>query len=158
MRHLPGANIKAEPNLVPLLDLVFQLIMFFMICVNFVSEQVNETIMLPIAQSARAMDKGEVEVLVLNMDDHGRVSVVGQPKLLEKPERKISFLRQYYADAKRTAEALGDPNGEVKTTVVVRAHQHATYAQVYELLNFCKQAKFKKIQLRATITNAPRGG
>src|SRR5216684_6510159 len=121
MAHVADANIKAEPNLVPLLDLVFQLIMFFMICVNFVSEQVNETIKLPIAQSARAMDKAEVEVLVLNMDDHGRVLVVGQPKPLEKPERKISFLRDYYADAKRTAEALGDPNGEVKTTVVVRA-------------------------------------
>src|SRR6516162_7966969 len=120
MAHLPGANVRSDPNLVPLLDLVFQLIMFFMICVNFVSEQVNETIMLPIAQSARAMDKGEVEVLVLNMDDHGRVFVVGQEKPLEKPGEKITFLRQYYAEAKRT--------GEVKTTVVVRAHQRANYA------------------------------
>ncbi len=38
------SRVKADPNLVPLLDLVFQLIMFFMICVNFVSEQVNSDI------------------------------------------------------------------------------------------------------------------
>ncbi len=31
-----GHHNEAEPNLIPLLDLVFQLIMFFMITVNFV--------------------------------------------------------------------------------------------------------------------------
>src|SRR5229473_3336986 len=104
MAHVAEANIKAEPNLVPLLDLIFQLIMFFMICVNFVSEQVNESIVLPTAQSARAMDKGEVEVLVLNMLPNGDVKVVGRSAPLKTDGDKISFLRQYYADAKRTAE------------------------------------------------------
>src|SRR5438094_9252621 len=102
--HISLGEIKAEPNLVPLLDLVFQLIMFFMICVNFVSEQVNELIMLPVSQSARAMDKGEVEVLVLNMDAEGKVHVVGQQKPLANLGQKISFLRTYYSDAKHTAE------------------------------------------------------
>src|SRR5215831_5430041 len=108
MSHGPSADaIKAEPNLVPLLDLVFQLIMFFMICVNFVSEQVNEDIRLPTAQSARPMDKGEVEVLVLNMDAKGQIGVVGQQKPLASTSQKISFLRQEYADAKRAAEEKG---------------------------------------------------
>ena len=67
--HAASMNeIRAEPNLVPLLDLVFQLIMFFMVCVNFVSQQVNEDIKLPVAQSARPMDKTEVDVLFLNLD------------------------------------------------------------------------------------------
>jgi biopolymer transport protein ExbD len=44
---------KAEPNLTPLLDVVLQLLMFFMMCVNFVTEQVNSDIALPDAQSAR---------------------------------------------------------------------------------------------------------
>src|SRR5260370_39847982 len=111
MSHIAGADIKSEPNLIPLLDLVFQLIMFFMICVNFVSEQVNESIMLPISQSARAMDKGEVEVLVLNMDPEGKVMVVGRPDPLKTLGQKISFLRTYYANAKGTAEALADKKG-----------------------------------------------
>lgn len=147
-------EVKAEPNLVPLLDLVFQLIMFFMICVNFVSEQVNEAIMLPIAQSARAMDKGEVEVLVLNMKANGDVLVVGQQQPLTTPQQKISFLRQYYADAKHAA-AERDKKADVKTTVIIRADQKATYAMVYELMGQVKLAKFKKIQLRA---NTKTGG
>src|SRR5207302_2579921 len=98
MTHISLGEIKAEPNLIPLLDLVFQLIMFFMICVNFVSAQVNEEIKLPIAQSARAMDKAEFEVLVLNMEASGKLLVVGQPEPLDTVGKKKYFLKQYFAD------------------------------------------------------------
>jgi len=147
--HVASAEVKAEPNLVPLLDLVFQLIMFFMICVNFVSAQLNEEIKLPVAQSARAMDKAEIEVLVLNMDGRGKVYVVGQEKPLDTVGRKKFFLRQYFADAKRTAEAQGDRKGRVKTTVIIRADKDAGYADVFELMALCKDAGFRKMQLRA---------
>ncbi|MFN6050729.1 MAG: ExbD/TolR family protein, partial [Planctomycetia bacterium] len=40
-----GGNM--EPNLTPLLDVVLQLLMFFMMCVNFVTNQVSEDIILP---------------------------------------------------------------------------------------------------------------
>ncbi len=144
-----GQDVTAEPNLIPLLDLTFQLIMFFMICVNFVSEQVNVDIRLPIAQSARAMDKGEVDVLVLNMDQFGKVSVVGHQQPLTTVGEKKYFLRQFYADAKREAEARGDKKGEVLTSVILRADRDATYGQIYELLGLCKEAGFHRLQLRA---------
>src|SRR5438445_1621028 len=107
MSHVISDDARAEPNLVPLLDLVFQLIMFFMICVNFVSAQLNEEIKLPISQSARAMDKAEVEVLVLNMDANGALQVVGQPQPLSTVGQKRYFLKTFYNDAKSTAEARG---------------------------------------------------
>jgi biopolymer transport protein ExbD len=147
--HVASGEIKAEPNLVPLLDLVFQLIMFFMICVNFVSAQLNEEIKLPVAQSARAMDKAEIEVLVLNMDDKGKVYVVGQQKPLATVGEKKYFLRQYFADAKRTAQAQGDRKGQVKTTVIIRGDRYADYADLFELMALCKSAGFRKMQLRA---------
>ena len=145
-----GASVKAEPELVPLLDLVFQLIMFFMICVNFVSDQVNEEIQLPIAQSARPMDSTLAEVLVLNMDARGNVTTLGVEKL-SSPGAKRVHLKQFYADAKRAAEDRGDKKGTVKTTVIVRAHKDATYSQVYELLGICKEAGFHRLQLRANV-------
>src|SRR5438874_5902356 len=97
--HGAGEGATAEPNLIPLLDLVFQLIMFFMICVNFVSEQVNEDVLLPVAQSARPMDKGEVDVLFLNMDRYGKVLASGRPKPLVTLGEWKYYLRQEYADA-----------------------------------------------------------
>jgi biopolymer transport protein ExbD len=141
MSHGPSGNeIKAEPNLVPLLDLVFQLIMFFMICVNFVSEQVNEDIKLPVAQSARPMDKGEVDVLFLNLDQTGKVMVPGQQ--LTTLGEKQHYLHQEYDDRKRRF-------GQVHTVVIVRADRNASYGQLFELLHLCKQAGYQKLQIRA---------
>jgi len=150
MSHGPSTDaIKAEPNLVPLLDLVFQLIMFFMICVNFVSEQVNEDIKLPVAQSARAMDKGEIDVLFLNMDPTGKLIAPGQPKPLASLGEKKYYLKQQFTDAKRAAEERGDRSGKVNTAIIIRADRNATYAELFELLHLCKEAGYHKMQLRA---------
>jgi biopolymer transport protein ExbD len=143
------AGVKSDPNLVPLLDLVFQLIMFFMICVNFVSEQVNEDIKLPVAQSARPMDKGEVDVLFLNLDKYGNVIIPGSPKPLTTTGEKQAYLQQQYADARHGAQARGDNAGEVKTAIIIRADQGASYGQLFELLHLCKSAGYKRMQLRA---------
>src|SRR6516225_4782533 len=126
MSHAVIDEIKAEPNLVPLLDLVFQLIMFFMVCVNFVSQQVNEEIKLPVAQSARPMDKSELYVLFLNVDQTGKLIVPGRDQPLTTLPQMRVYLRQVHADAKRAAEEKGDKSGKVKTAVVIRADKRTT--------------------------------
>ena len=50
------SELKAEPNLTPLLDVVFQLITFFMLVINFSSENYDQRVRLPIAESARPID------------------------------------------------------------------------------------------------------
>lgn len=149
MRLASASEIKAEPNLVPLLDLVFQLIMFFMICVNFVSEQINEDIKLPVSQSARPMDKGDIDVMFLNLDSAGKVMVPGEPQPLTTPAAVQTYLRQQYYDAKRAAEERGDRSGKVSTAVIIRADRDATYAQVFLLLKQCRDVGYQRLQLRA---------
>lgn len=149
MSHGPSHEGIAEPNLTPLLDVVLQLLMFFMMCVNFVTEQVNEDIKLPVAQSARPMDKSEVDILFLNMDAQGRLLVPGQEKPLATQGEMSFYLKQQYADAKRTAETKGDKSGQVRTAVIIRAHRDVSYAQVFQLLRLCKDTGYRKLQLRA---------
>src|SRR5262249_12085730 len=68
MSHaITGDIAHADPNLTPLLDVVLQLLMFFMMCVNFVNEQVNEDIRLPKSQSVKPMDKADTDVLFINL-------------------------------------------------------------------------------------------
>src|SRR5438270_9316916 len=112
----------AEPNLTPLLDVVLQLLMFFMMCVNFVSEQVNQSIILPVSQSARPMDKSEVSVLFLNVDRFGNLMVPGHDSLTSRDQISY-YLRQQYADAQQTDKRTGG-TGEVKTAIVIRADQN----------------------------------
>ena len=49
---------KAEPNLTPLLDIVFQLITFFMLVINFSNENYDARVRLPVAGSARPSRTG----------------------------------------------------------------------------------------------------
>jgi biopolymer transport protein ExbD len=62
---------KCEPNMTPLLDIVLQLVMFFMLCVNFVMEQVNEEVKLPTAIAAKALDRTQEYYHILNIDKKG---------------------------------------------------------------------------------------
>lgn len=149
MQGFSTNEIRAEPNLVPLLDLVFQLIMFFMVCVNFVSQQVNEGIKLPVAQSARPMDRSELDVLFLNVDKDGQLVLPGREQPLTTLPQMRVCLRQIYADTKRAAEEKGDKDGRVKTVVVLRADKRATYLRIFELLQLCKEVGYQRLQVRA---------
>jgi biopolymer transport protein ExbD len=157
MRYgLAAQGSKAEPNLTPLLDVVLQLLMFFLMCVNFVTRQVNESIQLPVMQSARPMDKRGTDVLYLNLNAAGEVEVLGQNPL--KGEGDIRFyLRRQYDDAQRLARASGKSD-EVKTTVVIRADKAADYKDVYQLLDSCKRVGYRKFQMRAMTKPASDRG
>src|ERR1700681_1069639 len=48
---------RAEPNLTPILDMVFQLITFFMLVINFKANMMDKAMELPIVGSARPIDK-----------------------------------------------------------------------------------------------------
>jgi biopolymer transport protein ExbD len=173
MSHGPvSEGSSAEPNLVPLLDVVFQLIMFFLMCTNFVQAQISEDIALPDSMSARPMDKTETDVLFLNLkpfnlnEFKGRVPddelELLQAKFKDDPDQvcvpiqkenrlevmrlrdvKV-WLKQQYADAERNTT-----DGKVKTAVIIRAHRNTDYTHVYQLLNICKSIGFTNLKLRA---------
>ena len=63
MSHGGSSEGSAEPNLTPLLDMVLQRVMFFMLVCNFTMEQVNEDVKLPLASQAKPADKAEADVL-----------------------------------------------------------------------------------------------
>src|SRR5947209_10096751 len=87
-----GGEQEGAPNLVPLLDLVFQLIMFFMITVNFVRvDQLNEDIFLPIAQAATPLDEAAEDWVFLNLDNNGKL--VGTIEALDTEGRLKAFLQ-----------------------------------------------------------------
>ena len=49
-------DASAEPNLTPMLDMVFQLVTFFMLVINFKSAQLDMNLKLPVVGSARPVD------------------------------------------------------------------------------------------------------
>lgn len=152
MSHGAGTEIKAEPNLTPLLDLVLQLLMFFIITANFASQQNNEHIQLPEMQSARPLDKAETDIVFLNLTRDGVVEAPGKDPM-KKPADIKTHLRNAYNDAER----IVGKGKEVRTLVVIRADKSAPYKDVYQLMRWCKEAGFHRFQMRATLKRNSNG-
>ena len=65
---VPGGGPKAEPNLTPILDMVFQLITFFMLVMNFKAAELDLSLRLPVIGSAKPPPEAKnVKLLVLNV-------------------------------------------------------------------------------------------
>ena len=63
---------SAEPNLTPMLDMVFQLITFFMLVSNFQSASLDLSLKLPVVGSARPVDtEGTEDLLILKTTGSG---------------------------------------------------------------------------------------
>ena len=92
-----GNELKAEPNLTPLLDVVFQLITFFMLVINFSQDNFDSRIRLPVAGSARPQDDAarlNDERLVLNIDGKGNLIFNGEVLTADQATQKIKLEAQ----------------------------------------------------------------
>jgi biopolymer transport protein ExbD len=141
-----GGDAVADPNLTPLLDVVLQLIMFFMITVNFVqAEALNEEVVLPAAQAAAPLDQKGDDYIFLNMNKQGKL-VGFLEDLNNEIKLKAHLLRE--AQARQRAAAEKGRKGDVNIIVVLRAHKDARYADVWRVLDTCTKAGYRRWQLR----------
>ena len=85
----------AEPNLTPILDMVFQLITFFMLVINFKATSVDRELILPVLGSSMPVEaEDQSEVLVLNLRSNGDLYVRGErqpsaPVFIGSESRKV---------------------------------------------------------------------
>jgi biopolymer transport protein ExbD len=137
----------AEPNLTPILDMVFQLITFFMLVVNFKSAQLDMNLTLPVVASARPVDTGgQQDLLVLNVNRDGQLTVYNTPKDIESyiaGEAHSSFLA-----AKRANPAL-EPGDELPTTIVIRADKSTPFSLLNRVIQVCQEHGFRSFSLKA---------
>ena len=148
-----GEDKIEEPNLTPLLDLVLQLVMFFMICANFVMEQINDTIKLPEATAARSLEAKQNNILFLNINAKGHV--LFNADVWTTPNAIESGLLAEYRIRDRVGKG-GGPKAE-DTLVIVRADKDSNFEQLYRVLRGCKKSGFNRLQLRAIIANSYTG-
>jgi biopolymer transport protein ExbD len=137
----------AEPNLTPILDMVFQLITFFMLVINFKSAQLDMNLNLPVVASARPVDtKGQLDFLVLNINRDGQLTVYNVPKDIESyiaGEAQSSYLA-----ARRTNPNL-QPGDDLPTTIVIRADKATPFRLLNRVIEVCQQHGFRNFALKA---------
>lgn len=134
---------SAEPNLTPILDMVFQLITFFMLVINFKSASLDLNLKLPVVGSARPVDtKGQESLLILNIDSDGNLKIYGQVKDV------ASYIAGEAEQSRRSNPAL-KPGDELPTTVVIRADKATPFHLLNRVIKACQDNGFRKYALRA---------
>lgn len=137
---------RAEPNLTPLLDMVFQLITFFMLVINFKGASLDLSLKLPVLGSARPLDQqGKIEPLVLNIDSEGQVLAYGRVVDIERfVQREANLTREQI----KTMGLKAD-NGEFPASVIIRADRAATFHVVNRVLKICQDQGYRQFSLNA---------
>ena len=146
------SELRAEPNLTPLLDIVFQLITFFMLVINFSKDNFDERIRLPVAGSAKPQDdvaKLEDERLVLNIDSKGNLIWNGVPLTAEQATGKIKLEAQIARQNIRTLKGKVDPGQALPIRVVIRADRDTPFAPIFAMIKTCQNNNYEKFDLKA---------
>jgi biopolymer transport protein ExbD len=157
-----GSTERCEPNMTPLLDLVLQLVMFFMLAANFVMDQSNKDIKLPEAIAAKALDKNQDAVFFLNVNKQGYVLLTPsqqedeETKTLENAIQVQSYMqrRAKVEYRKQTGKSEDPPPGWTSETVLImRIDKETPFEKTYPIMSACRKAHYKHVQLRAIRSN-----
>ncbi len=162
----PSGPDRCEPNLTPMLDMVLQLVMFFMLCANFIAEETNALVKLPDASAARALDKTQDRTVFINLtypgpDKHGNL----QPETLtfnggtrktacsnasQLGDELAAQMKLDEARAQRTEKGKTEwAAGKGRSLVILRADLRHDYKKINEILAAARGAGYTDIQLRA---------
>ncbi len=146
MSHGGDSGEVASPNLTPLLDMVLQLVMFFILSANFVMQDLNDTIKLPEAIAAVPLDSSVTDLLFLNVNAEGFLLPTDGDR---EPIKTPPAIRNYLTRRYQTAENARGKEGATKVAVVIRASEDATFDKIFMIMQSCRQVGFTRLQLRA---------
>jgi biopolymer transport protein ExbD len=110
-------------NLTPMIDMVFLLLIFFLVASRFSEEDRELDIILPSASEARPLTAKPKEMFI-NIDDKGRFFVDGK------------FLAEQELEALLDRAARDNPLGQV---VVIRADKRVQFDSVVVAMNLCNK-------------------
>jgi biopolymer transport protein ExbD len=130
---------KTEPmeephiNLTPLVDIVFNLLLFLMLATRFAQDEDAEQkfdVQLATAANARPLTALPDE-LVIHVAANGKVLLNGKPRTLSELEADLAKAKKNYADQ----------------SVVVRGEGQGPYQNVVDVLAVCDRAKINVVSL-----------
>ncbi len=141
MRYKNRQSYSSEPDMTPMIDCTFQLVIFFLLTLNFSSDEQSELIRLPLSEVAKPVE-GSVETpITVQVLSAGSVLFGGD--LMTPDELRMPLRRE----REMIKNVLG--RNVKNATVVIRADRDAPAGIVQEVIGICQSAEFEKFDLRA---------
>jgi len=117
-------------NLTPMIDIVFLLIIFFMVGTQFADLERQYDVSLPTVADAPPLSAMPDEIVV-NVSRGGGIVVAGRPRTLQQLETDLRQAQKRFADQ----------------VVLVRGDGRVEYQHVMDVLATCRRAKIHNLSL-----------
>ena len=117
-------------NLTPLIDVMFNLILFFMVATRFSEMEREIDVQVPQVAEAKPMTSPPQEIVV-NIQDDGSVMLHGDPVSLVQLSTTLREARERYEDQ----------------SVLIRGDGRAVYQYVADVMSACTEAGIRHLNL-----------
>jgi biopolymer transport protein ExbD len=124
-------------DLTPMIDCVFQLLIFFLVATKFAEEERELDVVLPEASEAQPITVRPREMFI-NVDQDGRYFVTGKLISIKELEQVLQVVRT---------------NNPGRASVIIRADERCHWKHVVAAMNACTKAKIR--DYRVTTRDGP---
>jgi biopolymer transport protein ExbD len=129
-------------NLTPLVDVVFNLLLFLMLATRFAADDNAERkfdVQLATASNAKPLTALPDE-LVVNVAANGQITLNGKPRKIGQLETDLAAAKKNYADQ----------------AVLIRGEADGRYQNVIDVLAACDRAKINSVSLPVRLKSEAR--
>lgn len=117
-------------NLTPMIDIVFLLIIFFMVGTRFSEIEQKFDVELPTAAPMETLSR-QPDPLILNVARSGEVAINGRTVTLAELGKELVAAREAWEDQ----------------AVLIRGDGEGTYQAIIDVMNLCHEARIRRFSL-----------
>jgi biopolymer transport protein ExbD len=151
MRFTSPQPAGAEPDMTPMIDIVFQLLAFFMFTINLSTTEQDQRVTLPSSELAKPPDAPYDHPLTIHLMETGQYIYAGEA-LSSLQQLRSALLREKQIIERYAVEKLED------VTIVIRADEDAQTGLVQEIIQLCQELQFERFALRGKQREARTSG
>jgi biopolymer transport protein ExbD len=142
MRVKRGSNVgTVETDMTPMIDMTFQLIIFFMLAINFSEAEQDQRVRLPLSELAKPPEGAVVSPITIQLLSDGLVVMGSETTNLRGLDALL--LREKQLLDRRKDAKVSD------ATIIIRGDREIKVGVVQEVIRACQQRGFEKFVLRA---------
>ncbi len=140
--RLPDALLHRTPlrfNITPMIDVVFLLIIFFLVASYFIRSDQSKEVELPVASSGQSDDISSPHRLTITIEPDGHLSVGGVQMSVNQIFKRIEELNESPAAAGETPE------------VRIRSDRNAKFSAIRKLIEHCAAHNIRSIRFAVAL-------
>lgn len=140
--RLPDASLRRMPlrfNITPMIDVVFLLIIFFLVASYFIRSEQSREVNLPVASKGQSDDVASPHRLTITIEPDGHLSVGGIPMSEANVLKRITELNESQTEDGKLPE------------VRIRSDRNAQFGSVRTLIEQCAAQNIRSIRFAVSL-------